>query len=90
MELQHKVCNNQKSTILNFSSIHKTNVKCSHDQEKKAPLSSHLKKRAGLNLVNTGWGIANTKHLKISLNNLYTNSFPLRENIFFRELFWVR
>lgn len=53
-------------------------------KKKKAPLSSHLKKRAGLNLVNTGWGIANTKHWKISLNNLYTNSFPLRENIFFR------
>lgn len=59
-------------------------------KKKKAPFSSHLKKRAGLNLVNTGWGIANTKHWKISLNNLYTNSFPSRENIFFRELFWVR
>lgn len=45
MELQHKVCNNQESPILNFSSIHKINVKCSHDQEKKSTSFLALEKK---------------------------------------------
>ena len=51
MELQHKVCNNnQKSTILNFSSIHKIKVKCSHDQEKKSTSFLALEKKSWFKL----------------------------------------